>query len=152
MAAQASALQNNPPRNTIGGIIDYSNEDQRKSPVIAAVERNDSRRPLPPTMKVQNPETGEIVEHLRFNARDMINIHGWVEYREKAVVDDTPDPTDDMDTGVRADRSENPVLQELDALRDQLRARGVDVDLRKGIKKLRADLELLEEFDKPKSE
>ena len=146
MAVAPAAYLTNPPRNTIGGPLPENIPvEERRPPVLNRSAM--APRPLPPTMMVVPPEGGEPVEHLRFNARDLIRLHGWTEHRvaKENADEDNEGPSDgvpdDTATGVRADREGNPALQELDALRTELSSLGVDVDLRWGTRRLREMLE-----------
>lgn len=149
------------PRNVIGGEpLPNIPVEERRSPALRK-QATSAYRPFPPTMTVKSPE-GVVETHLRFNARDLINIHGWTEVVEKqaSIVEDGADnshddtiPPEERDEfvdaaeGVRSDRNANPAFAELDELRDKLRARGVTVDMRMGMKKLREQLAALESHD-----
>lgn len=145
-------------RNTIGGPLpDNIPVEERRYPASKR-QTLPAARPIPPTMRVMSPE-GVIETHLRFNARDLINIKGWTEVRDEPSVEDDGSENDETTpieerdtftqavTGVRADRDANPALVELDDLRHELRKRGVAVDNRVGIRRLKAQLAALESHD-----
>ena len=126
-------LRNKPPVNMIGGAVDTQN-----SPALNRI--NSAARPTDKTVEIYPPGGGGSPEfHTMANARDLMRHHGWTlapVKASKSEADEEPkkaEENNDSETVAAAN-------MRLEAFRDVLKAMGVTIDQRWGIRRLTEEI------------